>query len=226
MPQLFRLLTVFAALIAAAPASAGDDDGYRLLELDGHLVKWGTPEMGKGAIVTWRIAFAHAPAAGRENCRRTAGLDELLARSHLTREDVLRAANAAFAMWSKAANIRFVPAGTNQPADITLAAEGEPDGVAYSDVTSSEGGQVASLSRSLVCLNPEAHWTTAPTGTYRLTYVLAHEIGHAIGLDHPGPNGTLMSFEYDPARQELTPGDIAGAAFLYGAAMRMFSTVN
>lgn len=224
MLRLFRLLTIAATL--AAPAGAGDEAGYKLLDIDGHLVKWGAPHLGRGAVVTWRIAFAHPPAAGRENCKRTAGFDDLLAHARLSREDALRAADAAFALWSRAAAVRFVPAGTDQPADITIAAQAVADGIAYSDVTPAEGGRVTSLSRAVVCLNPEAHWTTAATGSYRLYYVFAHEIGHAIGLDHPGPNGTLMSFEYDPARVTLAAGDIAGAVALYGPAPRLVSTVH
>jgi hypothetical protein len=220
---LFGVLTVVAALSAALPARAGGD--YRLLDIDGHAVKWGAPELGRGAVVTWRLAFAHGTAPGRENCRRTTGLDGLLMRAGLKREDALRAADAAFALWSKAADIRFVPAGTTGVADITIVAEADDDGIAYTDVTpSAESGHTVSLSRAVVCLNPQAKWITAPTGTYRLAYVLAHEIGHAIGLDHPGPTGALMSFEYDSKRDELAPGDIAGAALLYGAAERIIST--
>lgn len=226
MPRLFCVLTVFAALAAAA--GAADEDGFKLLELDGHLVKWGAPRLGRGAVVTWRIAFAHPPGAGGDNCKRTTGFDTLLAQTKLSREDALRAADSAFALWSRVADIRFVPAGTDRPADITIAAEAVADGIAYSDVTpaADNNEHVASLSRAIVCLNPQANWTVAATGTYRLAYVMAHEIGHAIGLDHPGPDGTLMSFEYDPAREGLQPGDIAGAAALYGPAARLVSNVN
>lgn len=218
------MLTVAAVLGAAVPAHAGDD--YRLIDIEGRPVKWGAPELGRSAVVTWRIAFARGAAPGRENCRRTDGVDGLLANAGLHREDALRAADAAFALWSKAANIRFVPAGTAAPADITIAAEADDDGIAYTDVTPSGtgNGNVTSLSGAVVCLNPHAKWTTAPAGTYRLTYVLAHEIGHAIGLDHPGATGTLMGFEYDTERNSLAAGDVAGAVILYGTAQRIVST--
>jgi hypothetical protein len=217
------VLTIVVFLGAAAPASAGD--GYRLIDIDNHAVKWGAPELGRGAVVTWRIAFARGTAPGHENCRRTAGLDGLLAGAGLKREDALRAANQAFALWSKAANIRFVPAGMSTPADITIAAENDDDGVAYTDIVPSGTGsdKVTSLSGAVVCLNPHAKWTAAQAGTYRLSYVLAHEIGHAIGLDHPGPSGTLMGFEYNAERSGLEDGDVAGAVALYGAASRIVS---
>lgn len=226
--RLSCLLITFIVLMAAPPARADDD--YKLLELGGHAVKWGAPLTGRGAVVTYRIAFARSPAAGHENCKRTTGLDRLLAGAGLGREDFLRAADRAFGLWSTAANIRFAPAPQGRHADITIAAEADADGIAYSDVTPrpSPSGPVASLSRAIVCLNPSAPWTTAETGKYRLTYVLAHEIGHAIGLDHPGPTGALMSFEYDGERSGLAAGDIAGATLLYGTATkrRIVSEVN
>lgn len=51
---------------------------------------------------------------------------------------------------------------------------------------------------------------------YDLRYALAHEIGHTIGLDHPGPSGQLMSFRYEERFHGLQPGNVAGLAALYG----------
>ena len=58
----------------------------------------------------------------------------------------------------------------------------------------------------------------APAGALDFGTVLAHEIGHAIGLDHPGATGALMAFSNQGDIDHLMPGDIAGAAALYGPA--------
>ena len=76
------------------------------------------------------------------------------------------------------------------------------------------------IARSLICLNPAQPWKVGFDGdldVYDLRYTIAHEAGHAIGLDHPSPAGQLMSYKYDERHQGLQPGDIRGAALLYGA---------
>ncbi|WP_206081089.1 matrixin family metalloprotease [Marinobacter orientalis] len=51
---------------------------------------------------------------------------------------------------------------------------------------------------------------------YDIRYTLIHEIGRAIGLDHPGPSGQVMGFRYTEALPGLQPGDLAGIRRLYG----------
>ena len=48
--------------------------------------------------------------------------------------------------------------------------------------------------------------------------MIAHEIGHAIGLDHPGPTGALMGYSNQGDIDRLMPGDVEGAVALYGPA--------
>jgi hypothetical protein len=62
---------------------------------------------------------------------------------------------------------------------------------------------------------------------YDLRYTLTHEIGHAIGLDHPGTTSQVMSYRYEERFATLQPGDIRGAAALYGASKTlMVETVD
>ena len=80
---------------------------------------------------------------------------------------------------------------------------------------------IARIKQSLVCLNPVQRWKIGRDGdgeVYDLSYTLMHEIGHAIGLDHAGSRGQLMSFRYQDHLMGLQDGDIAGVQRLYGPA--------
>lgn len=78
---------------------------------------------------------------------------------------------------------------------------------------------VRAIEQALVCLNPDHKWKVGFDGdenVYDIRYTLIHEIGHAIGLDHPGPSGQVMGFRYTEAFAELQPGDLFGIRQLYG----------
>lgn len=222
MTRTKRLFLAFLVGVAPAASALGADaNDYRLLNLDGHAVKWGTPSLGTGATVTYAIATASSSASGIENCRQTQGINTLLTRSHVKLGAFERALRSAFKLWSDVSDVHFVPASIGKSADLLITAEAVPDGIAYSDVTPKPAPppRVGTITQAIICLNPEARWTIGGSAdSYRLFYVLAHEIGHTIGLDHPNPSGTLMSFEYSHTLQSLQPGDITGAVALYGTA--------
>jgi hypothetical protein len=80
---------------------------------------------------------------------------------------------------------------------------------------------VRAIEQALVCLNPHHGWKVGFDGNedvYDIRYTLIHEIGHAIGLDHPGPSGQVMAFRYTEAFNDLQPGDLRGVQRLYGRA--------
>jgi hypothetical protein len=215
-------LAWLALLVLAIAAPAGAT-GFRLLRLDGAALKWGEPRMATGAAVTWGFATADAAFPDAINCKRLAPMAELAPAWGGNPARLARIAAGAFAMWSRAADLDFRRAAPGEAPDILIGAQGVPDHVAFANVWhgAPEGG-IAPLTRATVCLNPEQAWSAgpgpAPAGALDLETVLAHEIGHAIGLDHPGAKGSLMGYSNQGSIDHLMPGDVAGAVALYGAA--------
>ncbi|HET7334849.1 MAG TPA: matrixin family metalloprotease [Rhizomicrobium sp.] len=228
------ILTAIILVLGLGMPAAQAADGYRLLHLNGQLVKWGAPELGQAAAITYAVADGAVTHAGVRNCRHAGSIVPLLHNSAMSRTAFDSALKSAFALWQDAANIRFRAADKGQTPDILIAAQGTPDGIAYTDVAlagaSHDAGaarsDTATLKAGIICLNPKLKWVAgdgarlpAMGKTYALTYALAHEIGHAIGLDHPGPTGELMAFRFDgdASLTGLQPGDRRGVIALYGA---------
>lgn len=208
-----------ASLILAAGNSAGSFLGFRLLDLDGYLVKWGEPQDGRTVLV--KYAFVRRPVAfdDARNCEAMNPVDGLLARSKIDFADFRREVQAAFQMWQSVAQIEFQEVAEARDAGILIGAQSIPEGHAYADVKYRPGSAPARIERSLICLNPQKLWKIGFDGNLRIydvRYTVAHEIGHAIGLDHPEPHGQLMSMQYEERFRTLQPGDVSGAIQIYG----------
>ncbi len=95
--------------------------------------------------------------------------------------------------------------------------------------TTSKGDVViATIEKAYICLNPRERWKIGFDGnldTYDLRYVFIHEIGHAIGLDHPSTSGHIMAYRYDERLQNLQPSDIKAVQLLYGPSKTVEQTL-
>lgn len=208
-------------MCAGAPASSGTLSEYRHLTLDGHLVKWGAPTLGAGAAISYAVVTVETHFAGARNCGGIAPVGGLLQANRIARPLFDEELAAAFRGWASIANVAFRrtdPAA----ADILIGAETEPRGFAFTNVVydrQAPGTGPRRIERSVICLNPAKAWKVGFDGNldvYDLRYTLLHEIGHAIGLDHPTIQGQLMNFKYLERFRAPQVGDVAGVVGLYG----------
>lgn len=192
---------------------------FRLLELDGQKVSWAVPAEGAPPAVTYAFAIDAQTFVNARNCGRMLPPERALAPSHIARPDFAREVRAAFDMWERVARIDFHETTDPSKADILIGAQAEPRGRAFTNVARRDGDN-GEIQQSLICLNPDVRWKIGFDGNldvYDLRYTIAHEVGHAIGLDHPGRDGQLMSYRYAETSRELRAGDVKGAAQIYGS---------
>lgn len=214
-----------AAMLLPLTGFASAEDatflGFRLLDLENQTVKWQSPHMGVGAAVTYAFATEAVETPGARNCAKLDPPEQAYAPSRITTEQFRHEVAEAFHLWEGVANITFREARSPRVADILIGAQGEPQGRAFTNVTLTQAGAPGqkTIERSLICLNPREPWKIGFDGrldVYDLRYTIAHEIGHAIGLDHPSAAGELMSYRYDERQKTLQPGDTQGVVLLYG----------
>lgn len=227
LPRVFRLLSMafVALLLAVEPAGAGPSatlgaPRYRLLELDGDVVKWGRSAFGAGHVVGFAFVDRHE-VAGERNCSATKPMRALSRASGPSPSRVRAALLAAMSRWSAIAGIGFVESSEEEDATLLVGTFSGSAGIAFADVSWSKSDRpgLGRLERALICLNANEHWTVEDDDDERtrdLHYVFAHELGHAIGIDHPGRRGAMMASAYDEGARDFTPGDIAAARRLYG----------
>ena len=150
----------------------------------------------------------------------------------------------AFAIWESVAAVKFIHVDDAERANIVIGAADQPSGRAFTNLSyltnqdsqpvskalgksdeypsHAHTGQpetVAEIEQAYVCLNPTLPWKAGFDGNlriYDLKYTFTHEIGHAIGLDHPGKTGAVMAYRYDESVPKLSPSDIAAVQSIYG----------
>ena len=181
------------------------------------------------------------------NCGAMQGLTDAVALSaDVSSQTVLDELQQAFAAWEHVANIKFVESADVDRANIIIGATRVPKGKAFANLSlrhdgygsaiasalgddrqtaiiASERGvtkRVEEIDKAYVCLNANAQWKRGFDGNldvYDLRHTFMHEIGHAIGLDHPDTMPAVMGFRYDERTSELQPIEIAAVQKLYGA---------
>jgi hypothetical protein len=208
-------------MCCATAAHATEFGNFKLLKFGGTGVRWRNATPGQAPMVSYGIVAETREFIGARNCQKLTSLDRLAATSQLSGEVIRQEIDSAFAMWQAAANINFRATEAPLTADILIGAEVEPEGWAFANVSYEAGSKdrLKPISQSLICLNPLKPWKVGFDGdlkSYDLRYTIAHEIGHAIGLDHPAAGGQIMGYRYEEQFCDLQPGDVAGAVLLYG----------
>lgn len=221
MKKLLTLASIATLVITAfVTANAQGLLGFRLLKLDGERVVWSWEGEPKATKVTYAFVRSRTETPAAINCRVMGPIDPILERSNLAREAVRQEIRAAFDMWEAVANIAFTEVDDPSKAGILIGAQLEPRGRAFTNVAYKPGAEEPRpIEQSLICFNPEQRWKIGFDGNlevYDIRYTAAHEIGHAIGLDHPASAGQLMHHRYQEEFRTLQPGDIEGVGLLYG----------
>jgi len=229
LPTVALIIAAFLSLALPLYGHA-EERGYRLLELDGYQVKWGERRLGVGASISYAFAGETLSFDDAINCGELVPIEALLGEK-LSRETLKRETAAAFRVWERAAGLSFHEISDVRKANIVLGAQGKPTGRAFANVSYTPDSQkgVHAIEQALVCLNPDHEWKVGFNGNeevYDIRYTLIHEIGHAIGLDHPGPSGQVMAFRYSEKFVDLQPGDLRGVQLLYGPANKDGGSVS
>lgn len=180
--------------------------------------KWGNPVMGTpGGTVTWSImAGGIATDSGTS-----------VAMSSVMPAGFLTQIQNAFAAWSAVADIQFVQvADSGLPfnaagagADIRIGAHAfdGPNGTLAHGFYPPANGVTAAGD---IHFDSAELWKIGFGGPgFDIFQVAAHEIGHAIGLNHTGVANSLMNPFYTEAFSGLQADDIAGGQFIYGRAI-------
>jgi predicted Zn-dependent protease len=148
--------------------------------------------------------------------------------------DEQNAVRAAFQIWADYAPLTFTEVTNANSADIVIlwGAGNHGDGFPFAGVNGvlahaffpPPNGNFAGD----IHFDEDETWTMLerPDGfqPMDLVTVAAHEIGHALGLDHSNVNCALMNPFYNGSHRYLAPDDIAGIRFLYGTRQSILGT--
>ena len=184
--------------------------------------KWGTPGFGTpGGTVTWSLM-----GTGVDLSSETPGVNTAL--STFMPAGFKAEIEAAFGAWSSVADITFMEVADLGEAFDTSGGSGDIriGGHAFDG----SGGTLAHgylpplngvTGAGDIHFDIDEPWVlTDPESGFTIFRVAAHEIGHAIGLNHePSITALMNPFYTETTPLGLLADDIAGAQFIYGPAV-------
>lgn len=227
------MLRIISACIAAL-CMCDSAAAYKLLEVPGRsgtYLKWGEARVGTRAVIRFSLArnrYHLEDGIKGAGCDTIEPLDRALEKSGLTESEFLRETKRGLGWWSEVADITLVYVSEAKDADVLIGAQAYPSGRAFANVHIRPGSKTMyTIEKGIVCLNPHVRFTSGSSdgkATLNIAYVISHEFGHVIGLDHPKrkektTKRSLMAFIYSESHV-MSEDEEEGAQFLYGPALK------
>lgn len=246
--RALHVLFLTSLLIGLAPAASA----FAVFDIDAaHSLKWGDNANGtSGGSVRW--SFIPAGTAGDAYCG-TACAGTAVTSINIENapgagytltplSDLASLIQVTFGRWSAVADIRFIGPDPDSGLAINDPNAGVPEirigvfafsagggavGFAPPPNGGTGAGDILFDANSFYAFQPGAEgdaFPAASTAPNDFVGLLLHEMGHALGLDHPtGADAVCQVMDVSPAcfgriNRELDADDIAGAQFLYGPA--------
>ncbi|KAF6299094.1 matrix metallopeptidase 28 [Rhinolophus ferrumequinum] len=146
---------------------------------------------------------------------------------HLPEPAVRGAVHAAFQLWSNVSALEFWEAPATGPADIRLTFFQGDHNDGLSNAFDGPGGALAHAflpRRGEAHFDREEHWSLSRRRGRNLFVVLAHEIGHTLGLTHsPAPRALMAPYYKRLGRDALLSwDDVLAVQSLYDGQQRLY----